>query len=77
MAALVYFKKLSEGPHTVVYTFGEDPSEMTRSLSMDRDTRRSQPDDGNVDYPFLKASRKINAIYDERSEWPERGMSAS
>ncbi|MEU4205466.1 hypothetical protein [Streptomyces sp. NPDC026294] len=77
MAALVYFKKISEDPNTITYSFGEDPPEMTRRLSLDRTTRRAQPDDGNIDYLFLKASRKINATYDERGEWPERGMSAS
>ncbi|MFI0260847.1 hypothetical protein ACH4OW_17625 [Streptomyces sp. NPDC017056] len=77
MAALVYFKKLSEDAHAIVCAFGEDIPEMTRRLSVDRTTRRPQPDDENIDYLFLKASRKINAVYDERGEWPERGMSAS
>ncbi|MEU5240000.1 MULTISPECIES: hypothetical protein [Streptomyces] len=77
MAALVYFKKITEDPNAIVYSFGEDPSEMTRHLTMDRNTRRSQPDDGSIDYSFLKASRKINAMYDQANEWPERGMSVS
>lgn len=77
MAALVYFKKINEDPNAIVYSFGEDPSEMTRHLTMDRNTRRSQPDDGSIDYSFLKASRKINAMFDQAKEWPERGMSVS
>ncbi len=36
-----------------------------------------KPDDGELDCTFLKASRKINAVYGERAQWPERGMSAS
>ncbi|QTZ91704.1 hypothetical protein [Streptomyces auratus] len=77
MAALIYFKKLSEDDDAIIYSFGDDPSDMSRKLTMNRATRRPQPDDGNVDYSFLKASRKINAVHDEADEWPERGMSAS
>ncbi|MYT31716.1 MULTISPECIES: hypothetical protein [unclassified Streptomyces] len=77
MAALVYFKKINEDLNAIVYSFGEDPSEMTRHLTMDKSARRSQSDDGNIDYLFLKASRKINAMYEQASEWPDRGMSAS
>ncbi|MCF3177931.1 hypothetical protein IPZ61_32035 [Streptomyces sioyaensis] len=77
MAALVHFKKLSEDGNAIVYSFGDDPSDMARNLTMDRRTRRSQPDDENVDHTFLKASRKINAMYDTAHEWPTRGMSAS
>ncbi|MEU7180850.1 MULTISPECIES: hypothetical protein [Streptomyces] len=77
MAALVYFKKITEDPNAIVYSFGEDPSEMTRHLTMNKNARKSQPDDGNVDYLFLKASRKINSMYEQASEWPERGMSVS
>ncbi|MGI5259240.1 hypothetical protein [Streptomyces angustmyceticus] len=77
MAALVCFKKIAEDPHVIVYSFGEAPSEMTRHLTMDTSARRSQPDDGDVDHLFLKASRKINSMYDQASEWPERGMSVS
>ncbi|MEV7471024.1 hypothetical protein AB0O20_31630 [Streptomyces kronopolitis] len=77
MAALVYFHKLSEESSAVVYSFGDSPSEMTRILTMDSRTRRSQPDDGNVNHSFLNASRKINALYDAEHQWPARGMSAS
>lgn len=77
MAALIYFKKLSEDGNAIVYSFGDDPLNMVRNLTMDRGTGKSQPDDGDVDYTFLKASRKINAMYDTANEWPERGMSAS
>ncbi|WP_433856114.1 hypothetical protein [Streptomyces kronopolitis] len=76
MAALVYFNKLSEESTAVVYSFGDSPSEMTRTLTMDRGTRRSRPDDGNVDHSFRNASRKINALYDAEHQWPARGMSA-
>ncbi|MEU7229518.1 hypothetical protein [Streptomyces chrestomyceticus] len=77
MATLVYFKKISENPDTITYSFGEYLPEMTRRLSLDRTNRRALPDDGNIDYLFLKASRKINAVFDERGDWPERGVSAS
>ncbi|RXS70311.1 hypothetical protein EST92_24770 [Streptomyces sp. TM32] len=77
MAALIYFKKLSEHDDAIIYAFGDDPSAMSRRLTMNRATRRPQPDDGNMDYSSLKASRKINAMYAEADEWPERGMSAS
>lgn len=77
MASLVYFKKLSEDSDSIVYSFGPEPSEMDRKLTMDRTTHRPQPGDGDIDYLFLKASWKIAAIYNERNEWPERGMSAS
>ncbi|WP_310724768.1 hypothetical protein [Streptomyces sp. N2A] len=77
MAALVFFRKIAEEAGTVVYAFGEDSSEMTRQLIMDKGNRRSRSGDGNVDHSFLKASRKINSMYDRASEWPERGMSAS
>ncbi|MFE9890082.1 hypothetical protein [Streptomyces scopuliridis] len=77
MASLVYFKKLSEQPDSIRYSFGENPDEMVRTLTMDTASRNSTSDDGNVDYTFLKASRKINSLFEERSQWPERGMSAS
>ncbi|MYW43814.1 hypothetical protein [Streptomyces sp. SID161] len=77
MASLVYFRKESEDGMVIRYSFGEDPAEMMRLLIMNTYTRTAQPDDGDVDYTFLKASRKINAVYDERAQWPERGMSAS
>lgn len=77
MASLVYFKKVSENSASLSYSFGEDPHEMTRSLTMNTHTRTSQPDDGSTDYVFLKASRKINSLRDERGQWPERGMSVS
>lgn len=77
MASLVCFKKESEDGAVVRYAFGEDPATMTRLLTMNTYTRTAQPDDGELDHTFLKASRKINAVYDERAQWPERGMSAS
>ncbi|MFD1830316.1 hypothetical protein ACFSJS_11645 [Streptomyces desertarenae] len=77
MASLVYFTKLSEKDSSVRYAFGEDPTEMVRSLTIDKGTRRSSPDDENTDYLFLKASRKINWVYGESGSWPERGMGAS
>ncbi|KPI01172.1 hypothetical protein OK074_5582 [Actinobacteria bacterium OK074] len=78
MASLVHFKKVSEDSMSIRYAFGEDPDAMTRHLTMNAATRTSRPDDGgSTDYLFLKASRKINALRDERGHWPERGMSAS
>ncbi|MFD8549790.1 hypothetical protein [Streptomyces sp. NPDC059649] len=79
VAGLVYFRKIAEGADVVVYSFGEDASEMTRQLVMDKGNLRSRSGDGNVDvdYAFLKASRKISSMYDRAREWPERGMSAS
>ncbi len=77
MASIVYFRKTSEQPDGVRYVFGFEPEDMTRTLLMDPGTRRAQPEDGDIDYEFQKASRKINAMFDARGEWPERGMSAS
>ncbi|MFG3117615.1 hypothetical protein ACGF4C_24885 [Streptomyces sp. NPDC048197] len=77
MAALVYFRKIAEDVDAVVYLFGEDASGMTRKLIMDKGNRRAWSGDGNVDYAFLKASRRISSMRDRASEWPERGMSAS
>ena len=77
MAVIVYFNKLSEKGISVRYVFGEGPKEMTRCLTVDKGTRRSSPDDQNVDHLFLKASWKINSIYGESGSRPERGMSAS
>ncbi|WP_455354518.1 hypothetical protein [Streptomyces sp. SYSU K217416] len=77
MAALVYFRKVSEGENFIEYVFGDDPAEMSRRLTMDTTSRRSQPVDGDADYLFLKASRKINAMFGETTRWPDRGMSAS
>ncbi|MER7000452.1 hypothetical protein [Streptomyces sp. NPDC000410] len=59
------------------YIFGFDAEDGSRGLVMDIGSRRSRPADGRVDYAFLKASRKINAMYDETSTWPDRGMSVS
>jgi hypothetical protein len=77
VASIVYFKKTLEQPGSVQYVFGFDPANMSRTLLMDSAARRAQPDDGNVDYEFLKASRKINSIFSERGEWPDRGSSVS
>ncbi|MER5890960.1 hypothetical protein ABT160_44685 [Streptomyces sp. NPDC001941] len=77
MAALVYFRKVSEDAALVRYAFGDDPDRFARHLTMDKGTRTSSSDDGRTDYAFLKASRKINALREERDQWPERGMSAS
>ncbi|MEU1548960.1 hypothetical protein [Nocardia sp. NPDC005745] len=77
MAAIVYFAKESESPEIVVYEFGDDPGTLTRKLAMDKASRTAQPVDGDVDYTFLKASRKINSVYRESNAWPERGMSVS
>lgn len=77
MAALVCFRKVFEDGERVVYAFGEDPGAFVRRLSMDKGSCRSVVEDGLVDYAFLKASRKLNALYAERGTWPERGMSVS
>ncbi|MCX5384878.1 hypothetical protein [Streptomyces sp. NBC_00083] len=77
MAALVYFAKVAERPGSVRYAFGDAPGHMTRHLSVDTATRHSMPEDGRADYTYLKASRKINSLYAERKQWPERGMSVS
>jgi hypothetical protein len=81
MASLVYFEKEYEDGNrdgdVIRYSFGEDPAAMTRLLTMNTRTRTAQPDDGVLDHTFLKASRRINAVYDERARWPVRGMSAS
>ncbi|MFI1867599.1 hypothetical protein [Streptomyces jumonjinensis] len=77
MASLVYFRKVSESPESVEYLFGFDGDREARRLMMSTGTRRSLPVDGNIDYAFLKASRKINSLYGETDEWPEHGVSAS
>ncbi|WP_030806576.1 hypothetical protein [Streptomyces sp. NRRL S-337] len=77
MAGLVYFKKTVEDADAVVYSFGEDASEMTRQLIVDKGNRRTRSGDGGIDYSFLKASRKINSMYEQAGEWPDCGMSAS
>jgi hypothetical protein len=77
MASIVYFRKTSEDPNGVRYSFGFEPDSMERTLFLDTATKRAQPDDGNVDYEFLKTSRKINSLFTERGSWPERGSSVS
>ncbi|MCX4963343.1 hypothetical protein OHA98_00645 [Streptomyces sp. NBC_00654] len=44
---------------------------------MNKEPRTSSADDGRTDYSFLKASRKINALREERGQWPDRGRSVS
>ncbi|MEV6834206.1 hypothetical protein AB0N17_06750 [Streptomyces sp. NPDC051133] len=80
MAALVYFAKADSTAvrhGSIRYSFGAGPEEMGRQLCLDTVTRSARPVDGEIDYLFLKASRAINASYDARGRWPERGMSAS
>ncbi|WP_328923744.1 hypothetical protein OG429_03315 [Streptomyces sp. NBC_00190] len=77
MAALVYFRKIFEDSEVVRYEFGDDHDSFSRRLTMRKVPRTSVADDGLVDYTFLKALRKINALHTERGQWPERGMSAS
>jgi hypothetical protein len=43
VAALVYFKKESEQPGFIRYSFGADPAEMERQLSLNTATRSSEP----------------------------------
>ncbi|MFE0702754.1 hypothetical protein [Streptomyces sp. NPDC058872] len=77
MAALVSFLKVSEDGALVRYRFGDDPDACTRYLTVNKESRRSSPDDGRTDYAFVKASRRISALREERGVWPDRGMSAS
>ncbi|MET8754909.1 hypothetical protein ABZW32_33155 [Streptomyces sp. NPDC004667] len=77
MAAIVYFRKVSETEEGVEYEFGDDPGDFTRRLTMDKASRTSTVRDELVDHTFLKASRKLNALRTERGVWPERGMSVS
>lgn len=77
MASLVYFRKISESAESVEYIFGFDTNDPPHRLLMDTKSRRSRPIDGEIDYAFLKASRKINALYEETSQWPDHGMSVS
>ncbi|MGW1974646.1 hypothetical protein [Streptomyces sp. NPDC001889] len=77
MASLVYFRKVAETAEEVEYLFGFDHAENPRRLVMNKATRRSLPIDERIDYEFVKTSRKINSLYGETDEWPERGMSAS
>ncbi|MFD3556566.1 hypothetical protein [Streptomyces goshikiensis] len=77
MAALVYFRKVSEDPDWVRYEFGDDPGNFSRLLRVKKATGSSAAEDGQTDYTFLKASRKINKMSTEAGQWPDRGMSAS
>ncbi|MFG2341800.1 hypothetical protein [Streptomyces yangpuensis] len=77
MAAIVYFRKVSETEERVEYEFGDDPDNFGRRLTMDKVSRTSTVQDEMVDHTFLKASRKLNALHTERGVWPERGMSVS
>lgn len=77
MAAIVYFRKISETDDLVEYEFGDDPDKFERRLTMDKASCTSTVRDEQVDYTFLTASRKLNALHTERGVWPERGMSVS
>lgn len=77
MAAIVCFEKISDEPEVVRYVFGEDSKGMNRQLVMVKQDRKPEPEDGNINYTFLKASRKINSLFGESAQWPERGVSAS
>ncbi|MFD8982310.1 hypothetical protein [Streptomyces sp. NPDC059564] len=77
MAALVRFRKVAENSTAVRYEFGDDPGAFSRRLTVAKGPGTPVADDGLVDHTFLKASRKINAMYAEAGQWPERGMSAS
>lgn len=77
MAAIVYFRKISETEERVEYEFGDDPDHVERRLTMDKASCTSTVQDEQVDYTFLKTSRKLNALHTERGVWPERGMSVS
>ncbi|WP_432094183.1 hypothetical protein [Streptomyces sp. bgisy100] len=68
---------LEEGEEGIRYLFGFDADAMHRTLTFDKRTRRSLPDDGNINYEFLKASRKISSVQGERGSWPLRGASVS
>ncbi|MFE7859083.1 hypothetical protein [Streptomyces sp. NPDC057403] len=41
---------------------------MDRTLTLDTASRISTSDDGNTDYTFLKASRKIHSVFEERGQ---------
>ncbi|MFJ1615709.1 hypothetical protein ACIODT_12090 [Streptomyces sp. NPDC088251] len=77
VAALVYFRKISGEAELVRYEFGDDPDSFSRHLTMDKESRTCSADDGRTDYSFLKASWKINAMREERGQWPDRGTSVS
>ncbi|MBT1189666.1 hypothetical protein HET69_38215 [Streptomyces sp. CJ_13] len=77
MAAIVYFRKISETEEVVEYEFGDDPDNFERRLTMDKESCNSTVQGAQIDYTFLKASRKLNALHTERGVWPERGMSVS
>ncbi|AKL68486.1 MULTISPECIES: hypothetical protein [Streptomyces] len=77
MAAIVYFRKISETEEVVEYEFGDDPDDFERRLTMDKASCTSTAQDTQIDYTFLQASRKLTALHAERGMWPERGMSVS
>ncbi|MGH3998851.1 MAG: hypothetical protein ACRDTJ_15505 [Pseudonocardiaceae bacterium] len=77
MASLVYFEKVDEDDQRLRYKFGFDDQNMTRTLALDKTTRRSEPDDGQINYEFLKAFQKISGTFTDEGRWPERGCHAS
>ncbi|MEV4190552.1 hypothetical protein [Streptomyces toxytricini] len=77
MAALVYFRKVSETEEVVEYEFGDDPDAFGRRLVVDKASGTPAVRDGRVDHAFLLASRKLGVLYAERGVWPERGMGAT
>ncbi|MGW2437547.1 hypothetical protein ACWCY1_12615 [Streptomyces goshikiensis] len=77
MAAIVHFRKISETDEVVEYEFGDDPDNFERRLTMDKASCTSTAQDAQIDYTFLKSSRKLSALHAERGMWPERGMSVS
>ncbi|WP_347728011.1 hypothetical protein [Streptomyces sp. CAU 1734] len=68
---------MSESVETIEYLFGFDGDDAQRRLVLDTESRRARPVDGSIDYAFLKASRRINAMRHEMSAWPDTGKSAS
>jgi hypothetical protein len=77
MAAIVYFEKVSEDELAVSYNFGPDTDQMARTLTFDKTTGRSTPQDDRTDHAFLAASRKISITAQENGTWPENGMHVS
>ncbi|MGW8777123.1 hypothetical protein ACWGNM_03505 [Streptomyces sp. NPDC055796] len=68
---------MAETEEVVEYAFGDAPDDFDRRLTVDKASCTSTVQDARIDHTFLKASRKLNALHEERGGWPERGMSVS
>ena len=76
VTGIVYFKKLSEDDQQVRYSFGAEHGDMHRTLVVNKDTVRPEPEDGKPDYEFRKAAGNIVVSFRDRGEWPPHALHA-